>query len=526
MTANSDAMRRRGTLAVGVTTLLIAAAALWWTGRLGGTGGTPMAIDASGLQITAAFAPDPPHPGTNTLTLTIRDQTGQPVEGVAVRGTATMGAMGSMPEMKAAGVVEEQGDGVYRLEFDLATHGSWPLSLHLHAPEGRDAELEFAYATGIPVRVTSSAGDESAAAAAGVSHYTCSMHPSVRASAPGQCPICAMDLVPVMAEEVTSGVIRVDNARRQLIGVKTGRVERKPLTLTVRAVGAITYDETRLTDVSLKYRGWIGEVFADSMGIAVEAGQPLFTIYAPELLSAQQEYLESLRRGRGGAPSPLLAVAKRRLRLWDLTEAQIGSLTAAGQVREYLPILSPASGTVIEKNIVAGSAAEAGMRLYRIADLSTVWIDAEIYEADLPLVTAGQQATVILSYLPGEQRTGTIAYVYPYLDTPTRTGRVRLALSNPDGALRPGMYATVEVAVPHGEQLIVPEDAVVMAGKTNVVFLDLGEGRLKPRRVTIGRKGADGYVVLDGLDEGDAVVTSGTFLIAAESKLKSGAKQW
>jgi hypothetical protein len=291
------------------------------------------------LQVTARFAPDPPHPGTNTLTLTICDRTGQPVERVEVRGTATMGAMGWMAEMKAAGLVEEQGDGVYRLEFDLAMNGSWPLALHLHAPDGREAELEFAYATGIPVRVTSTAGTRGDVAA-DVAHYTCSMHPSVRASAPGTCPICAMDLVPVMEEEVTSGVIRVDAARRQLIGVKTGRVERKPVTMTIRAVGTVTYDETRLTDVSLKYRGWIGEVYADYTGIAVEAGQPLFTIYAPELLSAQQEYLESVRRGRGGTTSPLLDVAKRRLRLWDLTEAQIGSLTASGQARKYVPILS------------------------------------------------------------------------------------------------------------------------------------------------------------------------------------------
>lgn len=365
-------------------------------------------------------------------------------------------------------------------------------------------------------------------AADGVAYYSCSMHPSVHSNTPGKCPICGMGLVPVTTEEVKTGTITVDAQRRQLIGVETGRVERKPLTIAVRAVGKITYDETGLADVTLKYRGWVGEVFADYTGASVEKGKPLFTIYAPELLSAQQEFLESLRRSRSGGAreATLLANAKRRLQLWNLTDVQIATLAETGKAREYVPIVSPVTGTVIEKNIVAGSTAEAGMRLYRIADLSTVWVDAEIYESDLPLVQVGQQAKVTLSYLPGQSFTGTVAYVYPYLDAPTRTGRIRLALPNPSGMFRPNMYATVAIEEPQGEQLIVPEDAVVMAGQTNLVFLDLGKGRLKPQKIKIGRKGPDGYVVLDGLKEGDVVVTSGNFLIAAESKLKSGVKKW
>ena len=191
-----------------------------------------------------------------------------------------------------------------------------------------------------------------------------------------------------------------------------------------------------------------------------------------------------------------------------------------------MPIVSPVSGTVIEKNIVRGTAVGAGMRLYRIADLSTVWVDAQVYEADLPLVAAGQTAEVTLSYLPGERFNATVSYVYPYLDAATRTGRVRLDVPNPDGKLRPDMYAEVTLEIPQGEQLVVPEAAVIMAGKTNLVFLDLGEGRLKPQRIEIGRKGADGYIVLSGLKEGDVVVTAGNFLIAAESKLKSGVGRW
>ena len=333
-----------------------------------------------------------------------------------------------------------------------------------------------------------------------------------------------MDLVPVTTDEVKTGVIRVDVQRRQLIGVETGRVERKIVTIPVRALGRITWDETRLTDVSLKVRGWIGKVFADFTGISVERGKPLFTIYSPELLSAQEEYLESLRRVRTARHSVLHETAKRRLRLWGLAPSQIAALAESGRPLEYLPILSPASGTVIEKNIVDGSMAEAGMRLFRIA--STLWVEAEVYEADLPLVEAGQPAEVTLSYLPDERFSGTVSWVSPYLDARTRTGRIRIEIPNGDGTLRPEMYAAIEIRVPLGEQLVVPEDAVLMAGKTSLVFRDLGEGKLEPRRIKIGRKTPDGYVVLEGLEEGATVVTSGSFLIAAESKMKLGVKKW
>jgi Cu(I)/Ag(I) efflux system membrane fusion protein len=361
-----------------------------------------------------------------------------------------------------------------------------------------------------------------------IAYYSCSMHPSVHSNTPGKCPICGMDLVPVLKEEVKTGVIEIDARRRQLIGVETGRVERKPVTISIRAVGTVTYDETRLADVTLKYRGWIGKVFADYTGVHVQKGQPLFTVYAPELLSAQEEFLESLHRARDGTTPgrTLLKSARRRLRLWNMTDSQIAALAESGTAQEYVAIVSPVDGTVIEKNVVQGSAVNAGMRLYRIADLSTVWVDAQIYESDLPLVVKGQTAEVQLSYLPGERFSATVSDVYPYLDAATRTARVRLDVPNPDGKLRPDMYAEVSLEVPRGEQLVVPEAAVIMAGKTDLVFLDLGKGRLKPQKIEIGRKGADGYVVLSGLNDGDVVVTAGNFLVAAESKLKSGVERW
>lgn len=530
MTASTRTSRRRGALASIVAVLILGTVGtLWWSGLLiGSRQGEPIEVDAAPFRMIAVFSPDPPRTGANELVLTVHDEGGKPLEGVEIQAVATMPAMGTMPEMRSQAKVEEQGGGRYRFAFELPMAGSWPLSLHVHAPDGRDANAEFNLATGVPVRLASASGSGGTGGKGdeGVAYYSCSMHPSVRSSTPGKCPICAMDLVPVTTEEVKTGVINVDAERRQLIGVKTGRVERKPVTATVRAVGKVTYDETRLADIALKIRGWIGEVFADYTGVVVEKGEPLFTIYAPELLSAQEEYVESARRARDGGRSTLLDTAKRRLRLWNLTEPQIVALADSGRPREYVPILSPVTGTVIEKNVVEGSTAEAGMRLYRIADLSNVWIDAEIYESDLPLVRVGQKAEVTLSYLPGERFTGTVSYVYPYLDAPSRTGRIRIEVRNEQGKLKPDMYAAVAIEEALGEQLVVPEDAVIMAGETNLVFVDLGEGKLKPKKITIGRRGPDGYAVLDGLAEGDVVVTSGNFLIASESKLKSGIEKW
>ncbi len=363
---------------------------------------------------------------------------------------------------------------------------------------------------------------------ADVAYYTCSMHPSVRSTTPGTCPICSMDLVPVTRNELVTGTIRVDAKQRQLIGVKTTVVERKAASLTVRAVGRVAYDETRLTDVTLKFQGWVGEVFADTTGAPVKKGEALFTVYAPELLSAQEEFLESTRRSKSARrPSNRLSEsARRRLLLWDVSEAQVSNLTRTGKPSTYVPIHSPVSGIVIQKNVVDGSAVAPGERLYRIADLSHVWVEAELYEADLPLVKVGDTATVTLSYLPGESFSSTIDYVYPYLDAPTRTGRIRLIVPNEHGELKPDMYADVELSVPLGEQVLVPEDAVLRAGKTTLVFIDLGEGQLKPRTVELGRRTPEGYVVRSGLEPGDVVVTSGNFLIAAESKLKSGVDKW
>jgi membrane fusion protein, copper/silver efflux system len=357
-------------------------------------------------------------------------------------------------------------------------------------------------------------------------HYTCPMHPSVKQGAPGQCPICGMDLVPVTKAEVETGVIMVDQERRQLIGVKTGLVEKRKLEKTIRTVGRITYDETRIVDVTLKFQGFIGQLYADAKGKRVKKGSTLFTVYSPEVYQAQQDLL--IARGGSDALSngPLLESAKRRLQLWDVSSGTIKRVLEKNQPIRYVPIASPASGYIVEKDVFAGSAVEPGMRLLRIANLDKVWIDADLYEAELPLIKVGQPATVSLAYLPESSFTGKVTFIYPYLSSETRTGRVRIELSTKQVELKPDMYATIELAIDRGERLVVAESAVIYAGKRRLVFLDLGGGKLRAQEIEVGIKTGDYYEVLKGLRAGQRIVTSGNFLIAAESRLKSAAGQW
>lgn len=322
--------------------------------------------------------------------------------------------------------------------------------------------------------------------------------------------------------------VLIEEGRRQLIGLKTATVERRVLAPAVRAVGRVTYDETRVSDVTLKLRAWIGEVHADFTGKEVRRGEPLFTIYAPELYSAQAEYLEALRQSRtnSGRGERLLEAARTRLRLWDVGDSVIEVLEAEGRPQKYVPMFSPSSGTVVEKTIFEGSAVEPGTLLYRVADLSTVWIEAEVYEADLARVRNGQTAVVTSSYLPGLHVEGEITYIYPYLDAPTRTGRVRIVAHNDDGELMPDMYVNARIQIDQAPVLAVPQSAIIYAGERRVAFRDLGDGRLQPTLVETGISDEGWIQLRSGLNEGDLIVTDANFLIAAESNLSEALKTW
>lgn len=323
--------------------------------------------------------------------------------------------------------------------------------------------------------------------------------------------------------------IRLTPELRQRIGVTVGTVHIRPLTKAIRTVGRVEYDERRLTDVNLKIEGWIKNLFVDYTGQRVRKGQPLFTLYSPKLVSTQEEYLLALRTQQQLARSSiaeavdgardLVRSARERLLLWDLTPPQIKELEESGRPKTHQTIFSPAAGYVIDKTAVQGMYVVPAMKLYRIADLSTVWVYADIYEYELPFVHDGQEATVSLSYYPGTVLRGMVEYIYPYLDTKTRTNKVRFAFNNPARTLKPGMYATVQLTADLGERLVIPTSAVLHSGARKLVFVDRGQGLLEPREVALGVQ-ADGYwEVVNGLREGEQIVTSGNFLIDSESKL-------
>lgn len=445
---------------------------------------------AGRLQLAVDVEPEAPVVGENRLRIRLRDADGEPVQGAEVRAVAEMPAMGAMPAMQAPADLREIEPGVYAGPFELSMGGSWPLTLQIEAP-------------GLPTRTI---GFDMATGRKGLS------------------PSAGLDASPGgAAEEMPPETITIDARRRQLIGVTTAFAEMRPLTRRTRAVGRIVYDETQLADVSLKYEAWIGELQADFVGAHVDRGDVLFTVYSPDLYAAQQEYVETFRR----SVSPdLLEAARQRLAFWDVDEAFVRELERRGKPVKYVPIRAPQSGTVVMKNIVEGTAHRGGMTLLRIADLSRVWVEAEIYEADLPLITIGMPATVTLPYLPGKNFAGRIDYLYPYLQGESRTAKVRLSLPNPDGRLKPDMFADVTLEASLGERLVVPESAVIVSGQTRVVFEDMGDGRLAPRIVKTGYQGGGWIEITEGLGAGDRVVTSGNFLIASESRLKAGIKQW
>ncbi len=362
-----------------------------------------------------------------------------------------------------------------------------------------------------------------------VAHYTCPMHPSVEQERPGQCPICGMNLTAVTKKHLKSGTIVVDEVRRQQIGVRTAAAEARQMTLTIRAVGDVKYDETRLSDVNLRMSGWVDKLLVNETGQRVKKGQTLFTLYSPELYAAEREHLTAVRRhSESGAAAldELTRASRQRLKLLGMSNAQINRLEKQNEAYEHVPIASPAHGYVIEKNVVEGARIEAGTRVYQIADLSQVWIDAEVYESDLPHIRVGQPAHVELPYVPGHTFEGRVDYLYPTLEGATRTGRVRVVLKNPDLALKPDMYATVRIEVDLGERLAIPGEAVIYTGPRRLVFVDLGEGRLRPQEVQVGVHAGGYYEVTGGLEPGDIVVTSGNFLIAAESRIRSASEYW
>ncbi|HTJ47310.1 MAG TPA: efflux RND transporter periplasmic adaptor subunit [Kofleriaceae bacterium] len=318
-------------------------------------------------------------------------------------------------------------------------------------------------------------------------------------------------------------VITVDERRRAYLGIRTGTAVRAPMTLAIRAVGRLTFDETKLTDVVVRVSGYITKLRVNATGQSVKKGDTLFTFYSPDLFAAQQEVLFAKKRAGDDADDPLLRASEKKLALWGFDRAQLAALYARGEPLEDVPFASPASGVVTEKDVVEGDAIQMGMKLFRIAPIDQIWVEADVYEGDLARIAKGQHAAITLTYLPGRTFDGTVAFVYPYLDPASRTGRVRVQLPNKGLELKPDMYATVAFRIELGERVQVPKSAVVYTGPRRIVFVDLGGGRIAPRDVTIGASTDDMIEIVDGLAEGERVITSGNFLVASESRIRSAA---
>ena len=370
-------------------------------------------------------------------------------------------------------------------------------------------------------------------------YWRAPMDPTFISDRPGESPM-GMDLVPVYADEAGSqpeGTVRLDPTFVQRIGARTAPVERRDIAQTIRTVGTLAHNDRQIAWVGTKYDGWIENVAVNYLGEAVEKGQVLFDIYSPQLVGAQTEYLHAVhyaeRLNASKYPDiaerarSLVESARARLRYWDITDEQIETLEQEETPRRTLSVVSPVTGVVVEKmhESLDGIYVQPGMNLYKVADLTTIWVDVEIFEHQVQAMRIGQRAEVELPYVPGRPYTGFVRYLYPHFNQETRTMTVSIELANPDLMLRAGMYANVTFDVPVARNaLAVPEEAVIRSGTRDLVVLELSPGLFRVADVTLGAGGDGLWEVRDGVSEGDRIVVSAQFLIDSESNLTQAIK--
>ncbi len=366
-----------------------------------------------------------------------------------------------------------------------------------------------------------------------IAYYRSPMNPTETSPVPKKDNM-GMDYVPVYADQVSTYQIHIDPATQQNIGVTTETAEKRKLSRNIRTTANITYDETKLYTVSTKIMGYIEKLFVDYTGQYVRKGQPLLSIYSPDLVSTQEEYLQALKYEKeitgGGSliskqgAEQLVQSAKRRLLYWDISEKEIKALEQRGTPQKTMTIYSPANGIVTDKMVINGQNIMPGMALYKIADLTTVWGLAQIYQYELPWIKLGDKVDLQLSYMPGKTFQGRITYIYPYLDSDSKTVQVRIEIHNTNNyEFKPGMFADANIKSPITlETVAVPNQAIIHTGTRDIAIIALGNGYFEPRTVVLGVRGDNGYVqVLQGINPGDEVVTSSQFLIDSESNLNA-----
>jgi Cu(I)/Ag(I) efflux system membrane fusion protein len=396
------------------------------------------------------------------------------------------------------------------------------------APDGMDLVPMYADQSTLGVGTSSSVERK-------ILYWYDPMHPQYKSDKPGKAPDCGMDLVPKYADEqavnMAPGSVMISAEKQQLIGVRTVEAKRETLVRDVRTTAQITADETKIAHVHVKINGFIEQVFVDYIGQLVKKGQPLFTIYSPDLVSTQEEYLIAKRGERTLGTSQfaevaqgsqsLLRSARERLKLWDISDEQIEKLDKTGEVSRTLTFYSPITGFVMDRKAFPQTSVTPDTELYTVSDFSTVWVNADIFEYEVPFVKVGQHAEMQLSYYPGKTWNGHVSFIYPTVDPTTRTVKVRMEFPNPDFTLKPQMFAGVELKISYGNQIVVPQEAVLDSGKEQRVFVAKSNGYFEPHQITTGAKLDGKVVVLSGLKAGETVVSSGNFLVDSESRLKS-----
>lgn len=489
----------------------------WFAGRpvFEGESSGVTTVDAGPLRIGAVVRPARPYPGEAELFLGVGDELGALIPAADL----TVIANGRLLPAEA------RGDGRFRVLVEVPEDK--PLVVEVDVSDGKRGGHAVVKLEPGKVGVLTDGGID------GIAFHTCPMHPSIRAPSPGTCPICAMDLVAVTQEEVVTGAVRVDARRRQLIGVTTETLTRRPLEITVRSTGIVTWNETQLVDITARADGWVEALHADYKGKPVKKGDPLVAIYVPEIRSAELELIAATRGQRQAAGTmletsarELRSAAYEKLKLLGVSDEELRQVLRSGKPEPAITLTSPIDGLVADKLVSRGSPVMASQPMLRLATLDPVWVLVHVYEQDLSLIEVGLEAVVTLPYLEGGPRRGVVTFIEPALDETTRTQRVRIALPNPDGAVRPGMFAHASFVVRLPERLVVPHEAVIFAGARRLVFVDEGAGKMRPVEVTLGPRDDRGWEVKSGLEVGMRVVTSGNFLLGAESRLRSAVGAW